>query len=237
MISASLAPLTLALLLTGMAGSVGHCLGMCGPLVILMGTHFSRRELSALPDHLLYHLGRILVYASLGFAAGMVVEGAKKFSFFTKAPPVLSILFGISIIFLGLTLIGFLRLPALQPLDKTWRALLRQVMRLPQRAAILLLGALNGFLPCGLVYSALLLASSTGSAGRSALGMIVFGLGTLPALLIFGAGAGIAGWKVRQVLMRISGVLVMAVGVQLILRGTSAWGLTKHLMLGKVMIW
>jgi sulfite exporter TauE/SafE len=102
---------------------------------------------------------------------------------------------------------------------------------------VLALGALNGLLPCGLVYSALLVAASTGSLLMGAAGMAVFGLGTLPALLVMGIGAGALSARVRQAFVRVAGVLIVVVGVQLVLRGLAGWGVLPHLHLGRVMLW
>jgi sulfite exporter TauE/SafE len=102
---------------------------------------------------------------------------------------------------------------------------------------VLALGALNGLLPCGLVYSALLVAASTGGPLTGAAGMAVFGLGTLPALLIMGVGAGALSARVRQVFARVAGVLIMLVGVQLVLRGLAGWGVVPHVHLGRLMLW
>jgi hypothetical protein len=102
---------------------------------------------------------------------------------------------------------------------------------------VLALGALNGLLPCGLVYSALLVAASTGGLLMGAAGMIAFGLGTLPALLVVGVGAGALSARVRQVFVRVAGLLIVLVGVQLMLRGLAGWGVVPHFHLGKVMLW
>jgi uncharacterized protein len=102
---------------------------------------------------------------------------------------------------------------------------------------VMLLGALNGLLPCGLVYSALLVTATTGGPLPGALGMVVFGLGTLPALLIVGMGAGALSPRVRQTLGRVAGVVIVLVGIQLILRGLAALGVVPPLRLGGLVFW
>ena len=83
------------------------------------------------------------------------------------------------------------------------------------------LGLLWGWLPCGLVYSALVTALTTGSPGRGALAMAAFGLGTLPNLLLAGMVIGRLGEFVRRPWVRnLSGLLVLAFGVY----GLFAWG-------------
>jgi hypothetical protein len=102
---------------------------------------------------------------------------------------------------------------------------------------VVALGALNGLLPCGLVYSALLLAASTGEAGRGALGMALFGLGTFPALLTLDLGAGALGVRFRQTMMRLAGGLMLLVGLQLVLRGGAALHFWPHLNWGGFVVW
>jgi sulfite exporter TauE/SafE len=100
-----------------------------------------------------------------------------------------------------------------------------------------LLGAINGLLPCGLVYSALLLGATTGGALPAALGMTLFGLGTLPALVVVGVGAGTLSARFRQVLIRIAGAVIVVAGIQLALRGLAALGAIWHLQVGGLVIW
>ena len=234
---AAIAPVLLALLLTGLTGGLGHCLGMCGPLVLLAGGRFPRQGLASTPYHLLYHGGRIGVYTILGLAAGGVGALAGKISRLAHIPAIVSLLLGAAVIIAGIVYLGWLRLPPAQRLGRWWRAAVDRVLHLPRLWGVLLLGMLNGLLPCGLVYSALLLSAAAGSPIFGALGMLIFGLGTLPVLIAFGVGAGMAALPLRQTLARISGLFVMLVGMQLMLRGAAALSVVSHLMMGKVMIW
>lgn len=230
-------PILLALLITGLIGSLGHCLGMCGPLVLLMGARFPRQGLAAAPIHLLYHTGRITVYGLIGLAAGEIGALAWKVVPNALGPALLSLVFGAAVIFAGLAYLGWLRLPGVEKLGGWWRSLAKRVMRLPKLTGVILLGGLNGLLPCGLVYGALLTAAATGNPWLGGLGMLVFGLGTLPALLLLGVGTGVLTQSARWTMSRVSGVLVMLVGIQLMLRGAAAMGLVSHWMVGQVMVW
>jgi sulfite exporter TauE/SafE len=102
---------------------------------------------------------------------------------------------------------------------------------------MMLLGMLNGLLPCGLVYGALLVAASTGGPLPGAAGMMLFGLGTLPALLVVGMGAAAVSVRARQALTRVAGVVIVLVGLQLSLRGMAALGLVPHLRLAGLVVW
>ena len=98
-----------ALLLTGLVGSVGHCLGMCGPLVILAGARYPKQGIQSTPYHVLYHGARILVYSVLGFLSGTLGGVISKLAIAAKIPGLLSLVIGIFVIILGLSLpwVGF----------------------------------------------------------------------------------------------------------------------------------
>jgi len=103
--------------------------------------------------------------------------------------------------------------------------------------AAVALGALNGLLPCGLVYSALLAVAAGGGALRAGAAMLVFGAATIPVLVALGLGAARLGVRARGVLTKIAGVLIIAVGVQLMLRGAAGLGLLDHAQLGGLVLW
>jgi sulfite exporter TauE/SafE len=92
-------------------------------------------------------------------------------------------------------------------------------------------------LPCGLVYSALLVTASSGGALPGALGMLLFGVGTIPALLVIGIGAGALNVRTRQVLAHSAGFLIILIGLQISLRGAAALGILPPLRLGGLVIW
>lgn len=205
-------------LLMGLLGST-HCVGMCGGL----GSAFtyalpeaSRQGLRLLGWQLLYNGGRLLTYLLLGLLAGLVLGGLQDAD---GAQQVIRLVAGLFMILLGAYLAGWLQ--ALAVLERIggplWRALapLRQRLlpvRRPWQA--LAAGMVWGFLPCGLVYSAMALAVTRAAPAESALVMLAFGLGTLPALLATGAAAG----QFRHLLQRpgtrqTAGVLVILFGL------------------------
>jgi uncharacterized protein len=226
-----------ALLLSGLLGSLGHCLGMCGPLVMMLGVQLRREELAGPHYHLLYHGARIAVYALLGAVAGTLGSLLGLGPHLGNVAGVVSLALGALVILVGLGYLGWLPLGRLEG-GGAWlsRAMSRALAR-GGYSGILLLGALNGLLPCGLVYSALLLAAAAGGALSGALGMVIFGAGTLPALLVIGLGAGTLSARVRQTMARVAGLLIAVVGLQLVLRGGAALSLVSHLKVGGVMIW
>jgi sulfite exporter TauE/SafE len=206
----------------GALGSV-HCVAMCGGVVgvLCAGTPAAVRAspLRQLPYALGYNAGRILSYA----AAGLVAGGAGALA--GGAVPVhpaqfaLRVVAGAMMLGVGLYLAGALRaFGALEklggPLWRRVQPLARRVLPVRSAAGALTLGLLWGWLPCGLVYGALVLALASGSASDGALTMVAFGAGTLPTLLAMSAlASGLGRFSRRVVVRRAAGFLIAALGV------------------------
>ncbi len=223
--------LLIVLLLTGLAGSLGHCVGMCGPLVILASARYPRKGLAATPLHLVYHSGRVLVYALMGTIAGALGGAIGKAAEAAHIPGALSILVGLVVIFAGLGYLGWL------PFWKRsihsggwWQRTMQRAMKTPGTSGVFLLGCLNGLLPCGLVYEALVIAAASARPLIAGLGMLVFGLATIPTLVVFGVGAQFLSAAVRARMVWIGGVFVVLVGIDLVLRGAAGLGLLPALL-------
>ena len=227
-----------ALFVTGLLGSLGHCLGMCGPLVLMVGA--PNRPLGwkiSTYHYLAYHSSRILVYAFLGALVGALGSLIGLNSRIGQYAAIISLILGVGIIFVGTAYLGWLPLFQLQTTETWLSRRMRGVMKHTGYRRSVELGSLNGLLPCGLVYSALLVAASTGSPVYGALGMLVFGASTIPALLVLGLGANMLNPGIRGALNRFAGYAVLLVGIQLILRGTAAAGWIPHLKAGGIMVW
>ena len=204
----------LALFLVGLLGGT-HCVGMCGGIVgaLSMGGP-ARWSL-----HLAYNAGRILSYGLAGALAGAL--GAASLGLEGQVPVriVLYVLANLMLVALGLYLLGATR--ALAFTEQAGQALWRRIQPLTQRflpargvAQAFPLGLLWGWLPCGLVYSALASALTAGSAERGAAMMLAFGLGTLPNLLLAGIVLARLNELVRRPMVRtLSGLLVLGFGI------------------------
>lgn len=225
------------ILLSGLLGSVGHCLGMCGPLNMILAAQIKKSDLPAGLNFVLYHLARITVYVLLGAGVGFLgslLGLSKQITFLGGA---VSLILGVLILLLGASYLGWLGNFALEGQASWWNKAFSTILQKRGAWGILLLGGLNGLLPCGLVYSALLLSASTGSIWQSALGMAVFGLGTFPALLALDFGAGALSVRFRQGMLKVVGGLMLIVGLQLVLRGGAALTFWPHLHLGGIALW
>lgn len=186
----------LALLSGALLGSVTHCAGMCGPLVAAQTTarlektpvrqlsEWHRLQGAAL---LPYHFGRLTTYILLGAVAG-------GFSSLLFTSPYLgwlasAMLAGAGILFL-MQALGMRTTRNGRPATQTYLTrLTAPLWHNPTGARGYALGIMLGFLPCGLLWAALLAVATTGSAFAAALGMLIFGLGTLPALFAVGLGS------------------------------------------------
>ena len=204
----------LALFLVGLLGGT-HCVGMCGGIVGALSMGAPGRW----SMHLAYNVGRILSYGLAGAIAGTV--GAASHGLDSQVPMRLALYLvaNLMLIALGLYLLGVTQALAfteragqllwqrLQPLTRRFLPARTVVQAFP-------LGMLWGWLPCGLVYSALATALSSGSAVRGGLCMLAFGLGTLPNLLLAGIVLARLNEFVRRPAVRIaSGLLVLGFGL------------------------
>ena len=215
--------LLIAALLMGFFGSP-HCLGMCGGLVTAFG--LSMKDVSPAKRRALvitYHLGRLTSYAFLGLIAGLIGT--------TVLEPLMSgnntprILLGLVLAFVGVTMLGAPFLTKLERFGmRFWQYLspLRQkVFPLNTFPRALTAGLLWGFLPCGLVYGALLIAVVAHNPLSGAALMFVFGLGTMPMLVATHETVGwlrdkIGRFRLRQLngaMMIVSGLAVVFVPI------------------------
>ncbi|WP_124948582.1 sulfite exporter TauE/SafE family protein [Sulfuriferula thiophila] len=207
----------LSVFLVGLLGGV-HCVGMCGGIV----TALSFATPNAKPGLLMllgYNGGRLLSYAIAGAIAGAVGASTLLLNDFLPVSRGLYVFANVMLILLGLYLAGLSRaVLLLENLGgSVWaklQPLMKRLMPVRNPAQAVLVGMVWGWLPCGLVYSVLISALATGSAGHGALLMLAFGLGTLPNLLAMGLLAKQLQHFTRQPAVRlIAGLLVAGFGV------------------------
>ena len=204
----------LALFLIGLLGGT-HCVGMCGGIVGALSMGAGKRP----SLHLAYNLGRIISYALAGAIAGTLGGASLALSDQLPVRIIFFVLANLMLVALGLYLVGITRALALTERlgQKLWRRLQPLTKRfLPARtvAQAFPLGLLWGWLPCGLVYSALVTALTSGSAVHGAGVMLAFGLGTLPNLLLAGLLAvRLKEYAARPVVRITAGLLVLGYGL------------------------
>lgn len=195
--------------LIGLTGSL-HCVGMCGPIVLAVPNQ-GKSHYSRFTRLLLYHGGRIFSYALLGLLVGSLGWGVR----LANAQGSLAIITGILIISIAILQLDFSRKLENNSLMSRWQFSVRQQFaRLFKRhdlSATLGMGMVNGLLPCGLVYLAIITAINANAPWQGALYMLLFGLGTVPLLIavsIGGHGLSLKLGTYRRPLQRIFLVLV-----------------------------
>ena len=208
-----------------------HCLGMCGGIIGALSFSLPQAvrqsRWKSLPYLLAYNTGRIVSYA-----AGGALIGYLGMTVFTTISPryghlVLQWLAAVFMLAIGLYLAGwFPRFATVENLGKPlWQKLEpvgRRLLPVSSPAQALLFGLVWGWLPCGLVYAALVYAAASGGAVNGAAFMVFFGLGTLPAVLSAGI---LAHWVARLSRMpqvkRGAGIFIMILAVFTLLAGTA----------------
>lgn len=210
-------PLTLGLI------SSLHCSQMCGPIVLAYSLNYR-----GVVGHVAYNAGRIITYVWLGAIAGTLgatVSGLGRLAGIERAA---SIFAGAGMLAAGVLLSGYARTPKLVQLGGKPGWLSRSAapfLRSPDPLRKLALGLILGFLPCGLVYAALLPAIASGSGLAGAVYMLIFGLGTAPALF----GIGLASTSITARFGRYANVLatasILLLGAALLWRGLGFSGL------------
>ena len=201
--------------LMGLLGSV-HCVGMCGPLVMALpiAQKTATQKWVALS---LYHFGKMASYACLGILFGLI---GSQFPFYVFQQN-LSIVIGI-IMLVYVVYVFVLKTKHFVPLDFLYKPIVNQLGKLFKNKSVfafLLIGFLNGLLPCGMVYLALTSALATQNVLQGGLFMLLFGLGTVPALLMVALGGQYMSLVFRQKLQNLLPVFIFGMGVLLIVRG------------------
>ena len=207
----------LAGFILGLLGSL-HCIGMCGPIAMLLP--LSRN--SAVKKHiqiLLYHLGRIVAYSILGALFGLVGKGL----FLSGLQQNLSIIIGVVMILLVLfPKISHKLTIRFKPLTRVLNSLKLQLglyLKKESFYSIFMIGFFNGFLPCGMVYIALVGAVAMTNSLTSALYMALYGLGTVPLLSILLYVKDAFSVTFRARLQKAIPIFVIVLGVLFIFRG------------------
>ena len=204
--------------LVGILGGV-HCVGMCGGIVGALSLGMPDAGATRWSIQLAYNLGRIASYTLAGAIAGGLGYFFSGLLPVQQAQQVLMVIAGVFMILLGLYLAGWwnLLLRVEQAGGWLWKRiepLGRGLLPVRDARHALMLGALWGWLPCGLVYSVLIWSVSAGGAWQGASLMLAFGLGTLPNLLLMGVAATSLQRFVRHGLVRQSaGAMIILFGL------------------------
>ena len=242
MVTDSLAGSNAGLGLFFVVGLLGgaHCLGMCGPLVTTYADRLGGRDNAVswreIRGHALFNAGRTASYATIGglagLAGGVVFDAAGVIALGDAIRGVVGVGVGLFVVAAGLgylvsgtnALARFEAGVLSRPFARVYGAITTRVDDWVRGPRIAALGAIHGLLPCPILYPAFLYAFATGSATTGALSLLALGLGTVPALFLYGTAFGAAGETTRRRLHRAMGVAFLAMGYVPIAHGLGLLG-------------
>jgi sulfite exporter TauE/SafE len=217
---------------SGFLGGFGHCIGMCGPIVASYCMAVKSRGVVA---HFLFNYGRVTTYTILGGLMGVTGSFLTTVAYIQEFQKGIMIFAGLVIILMGLGLAGWLPLGWVAGRRNQTPSALSSFLiskmkslfsgNLPN-GAFYPMGMATGLIPCGLVYTALITtARAAMEAPNHIIGglngmlmMILFGLGTLPALVLFGKLVNVISIKMRFWLYKLAAVVMIAMGVLFLVR-------------------
>ena len=218
------------LFLTGLLTSV-HCIAMCGGINLSQCVPQGQRGgASAFLPALLYNLGRVISYTAIGFLLGFVgllIGGGSGTGVPTPLQGVLKLLAGVLMVIMGVNMLGlfpWLRRLAIRP--PKFLAAKTGTQKAKSRRP-LVVGLLNGLMPCGPLQSMQIVALASGNPLTGALSMFLFSLGTVPLMLGLGSLVSALGKKFTQSVMTVGAVLVVVLGLAMLSQGGSLSGLLQ----------
>ncbi len=196
-----------------------HCICMCGGIALSQssaGCTLVTDRKAPIIASLSYNGGRVITCIIMGAifgALGMVI------SYTMQIKSIVFVMTGLLVAIIGINMWGILPgLRALAPQQGSYCSTVtagrKKLVGRP-----LLVGLLNGIMPCGPLYAMWLFAMTAGSAVQGALIMLAFGLGTVPLLLIFGSINSLLPQKYMKYMLKLSAVLVTAIGAKMLIKG------------------
>lgn len=205
-----------------------HCIAMCGGINLSVCVKYTEgtadTKLDSLKPGALYNIGRVISYTAVG---GIVGGIGSVLSFSGTAKGFVAILSGIFMVIMGLNMLNIF--PALRKLNPRMPKILsgkvheKRINRGP-----LIVGLLNGLMPCGPLQAMQIYALGTGSIASGALSMFLFSLGTVPLMFGFGAISSFLSSKFTHRMMKVSAALVLVLGIVMLNRGLALSGVNTN---------
>ncbi len=201
----------------GLVGSF-HCIGMCGPIAMAL-PYRSYSRLHSMVNVLLYNFGRILTYTTLGLFFGMVGRGFA----FSGYQQWLSIGLGMALFLVGLFSLNIesqvLKINWIQKTTMNLKVRLSRLLQSSRPQSLFTIGILNGFLPCGFVYVGLAGSLVSSSVVEGALYMTLFGLGTVPMMVMASLASSFVSLSLRRKIQKMIPVFMLFFACLFVLRG------------------
>jgi len=228
------------MLLLGFTSGFGHCVGMCGGIVLTYSMNLSKNDpgtsrwMSNMIPHFLYSSGRTVTYMFLGGIFGLVGNTMTFASTAFNHQSILQIIAGIMMLYIGLNLLNVIpKIFSKWSYGNPFRRFTHQLLLHVDRSNIFLLGLVLGFLPCGVVYAAGMKAAVMGNPAEGMITMLAFALGTSPAMILTGVGAQWITGRFRHRIFKFSAVLVIILGLITIQKGVGKFNQPMHSADGK----
>lgn len=204
-------------LLFGLISSL-HCIGMCGPIAMMLPVDRSNPS-KKIMQIMSYHLGRISAYATVGFVFGLLGKGFYMAGMQQKMSIIIGLLMILVILIPEKTFANYnFSKPVFRLIAKVKEALGKQFKKKTYQS-LFTIGLLNGFLPCGMVYVALFGAIAMQSSSLGVLYMILFGLGTVPLMSSVVYIQSFISLGMRNRIQKLIPFVVVLIGFLFILRG------------------
>jgi sulfite exporter TauE/SafE/copper chaperone CopZ len=208
-----------------------HCVAMCGGINLSLCVKYNESDgisnISKLKPSILYNTGRVISYTIIG---GIVGGIGSVISFSGTAKGIVAVISGVFMIIMGLNMLNiFTGLRKLNP--RMPKIFAKKVHANSKNRGPLYVGLLNGLMPCGPLQAMQIYALGTGSIAAGALSMFLFSLGTVPLMFGFGAISSFLSSKFTRRMMKVSAVLVMALGVVMLSRGMALSGINTNIVL------
>jgi len=203
----------------GLLGSF-HCVGMCGPIALAIPLK-TDSWLARIFGGVLYNLGRAITYAVMGAIFGLLGRGLVMSGFQQWISVIMGAIMILSVITPSIYKNRFNADKGVFSFVGKVKMSLGKLFAKRSYGALLMIGLLNGLLPCGLVYFAIAGAIATGSSASGSLFMFIFGLGTLPMLLAISLIGNMITLELRKKITKLIPYAIVFIGVLFILRGLS----------------
>jgi len=203
----------------GLLGSF-HCVGMCGPIALAIPLK-TDSWLARIFGGVLYNLGRAITYAVMGAVFGLLGRGLVMSGFQQWVSIIMGAIMILSVITPSIYKNRFNADNGVFSFVGKLKMSLGKLFAQRSYSSLLMIGLLNGLLPCGLVYFAIAGAIATGSSASGSLFMFIFGLGTLPMLLAISLIGNMITLELRKKITKLIPYAIVFIGVLFILRGLS----------------
>lgn len=195
-----------------------HCISMCGGFILSGSISIHSEKGKNIKTGLLYNVGRIISYTTVGAIAGgvgsiVVLSGVLK-----GALPFIA---GILMIIMGLNFLGVLKKIKINfSLQKIFGNKIFE----NKSKNMFLVGLMSGLLPCGPMQAVQIYSLATASVLKGSLVMFVFAIGTVPVLFLFGYFSSILNVKFTKIVLKLSAVVLIIMGLLMVCRGLTLWG-------------